>query len=275
LGPGNALQQWQQTIQYADAVTYIHGRHALKFGGDFRFNQVNKLNGRNDPSGGFGFGGGYTGNPQDPSGTQTVSMADFLLGMPNTYTIQPPTFKWGARKREASWFVQDDWKLSPTITVNFGLRQDLQFGWHEVKNRYSNFSPTIVQPALLTDGSANPYAGLLGGQVFGVSNASGNHLTNFAPRLGIAWSLDQKTVLRGGAGAFIVPASTITDYGDVGEGSFRRTRTPVSLHSFIYRAVTVRSGLSRRHTLRPRRRPCRPCRQRSETALRCSGSPET
>ncbi len=219
LGAGNSLQQWLQTIQYSDAMTYIRGRHSLKFGGDFRFNQVNKLSGRDSASGNFSFNGTYTSDPNN-STAPTVAMADFLLGMPSSYTIQPPDFKWGARKREASWFVQDDWKLSPTLTVNLGVRQDLQFSWHEVQNRYAAFSPTVTQPALLPSGAANPYAGLPGGMIFGVNQVDGNHLGNFAPRLGVAWSpfADHKTVLRAGGGAFIVPASTIIDYGDTGQG---------------------------------------------------------
>ncbi len=151
LGAGNSLQQWLQTIQYSDAMTYIRGQHSLKFGGDFRFNQVNKLSGRDSASGNFSFSGAYTSDPNN-STAATVSMADFLLGMPSSYTIQPPDFKWGARKREASWFVQDDWKLSRRLTVNLGLRQDLQFSWHEAQDRYAGFSPTVIQPALLPTG---------------------------------------------------------------------------------------------------------------------------
>jgi Carboxypeptidase regulatory-like domain len=209
MGPGNALNQWEQTIQHADAVTYLHGKHAFKFGGDVRLNQVNKQTGRNTPSGAFGFSGFYTSNVY-PGTSPTVSMADMLLGMVNNYNIQPADFVWGARKKEASWFVQDDWKLTRNLTVNLGLRQDLQFTWKEVQNRYTAFSPTLI----------NPTNGLPGALVFGATGSNGTKLWNFAPRLGFAWTPfgDQKTVVRGGAGKFITPASPIEDYGDTGQG---------------------------------------------------------
>jgi hypothetical protein len=209
MGPGNALNQWEQTIQYADAVTYLKGKHAFKFGGDVRLNQVNKQTGRNTPSGAFGFSGFYTSNIY-PGSTPTVSMADMLLGLVNNYNIQPADFVWGARKKEASWFVQDDWKLTHNLTLNLGLRQDLQFTWKEVQNRYTAFSPTLI----------NPTNGLPGALVFGATGSNGTKPWNFAPRVGFAWTPfgNQKTVVRGGAGKFITPASTIEDYGDTGQG---------------------------------------------------------
>jgi len=209
MGPGNALNQWEQTIMYADAVTFLKGRHAFKLGGDVRFNQVNKQSGRNAPSGAFGFSGGYTSDVY-PGNFSTVPMADMLLGLVNNYNIQPADFIWGARKKEASWFVQDDWKLTSHLTLNLGVRQDLQFTWKEVNNRYTAFSPTTI----------NPSNGKLGALVYDVAHTNGTKLWNFAPRFGFGWTPfdNQKTVVRGGFGAFISPGSTIEDYGDTGQG---------------------------------------------------------
>jgi len=211
-GPGNALNQWEQTIQWADSVTYLVGKHSFKFGADLRFNQVNKQTGRNNPSGQFQFSGVFT-SPNtwnmSPTGA-TASMADFLLGQVTNYAIQPADFIWGARKKETSWFAQDDWKISPKLTLNLGIRQDLQFTWKEVNNRYTAFSPTTI----------NPSNGMLGALVYDVAHTNGTKLWNFAPRVGFGWTPfdNQKTVIRGGAGRFISPASTIEDYGDTGQG---------------------------------------------------------
>lgn len=209
MGPGNALNQWEQTLQYADAVSYLRGKHAFKFGGDVRLNQVNKQSGRNAPSGAFGFSGYYTSDIY-PGNSATVSMADMLLGLVNNYNIQPADFIWGARKKEASWFAQDDWKISRNLTLSLGIRQDLQFTWKEVRNRYSAFSPTTI----------NPSNGLPGALVFGVTGTNGTKPWNFAPRVSFAWTpfSDQNTVVRGGFGKFISPPSTIEDYGDTGQG---------------------------------------------------------
>lgn len=228
LGPGNALNQWEQTLQYAEAISYLKGKHAFKFGGDLRFNQVNKQDGRGDPSGTFGFSGGYTAPYFIPASQPlTASMADFLLGWVNHYAIDPASFVWGARKKEASWFAQDDWKLTPKLTLNLGLRQDIQMSWHEVQNRYAEFSPTT--PNTFTPSWSTTPITLPGGLVYGVTQINGNKPWNFAPRVGFAWLpfANQRTVVRGGAGGFISPASTIEDYGDTGQGQ----ETGYALHA--------------------------------------------
>lgn len=211
-GPSNALNQWQLTNEWADSVTYIKGRHAFKFGGDLRFNQVNKQAGRAAPSGSFGFSGLFTSEDtwNTTSSVPVASMADFLLGYVAGYTIQPADFIWGARKHETAWYVQDDWKISPKLTLNFGLRQDLEFTWKEVNDRYAMFSPTTINPVSNTPGAIG----------YNVAKTNGTQLWNFAPRVGFSWAPfnDSKTVVRGGAGKFITPGSTIQDYGDTGEG---------------------------------------------------------
>jgi hypothetical protein len=221
IGPSNSLNQWEQTLLYNESISYIAGRHAFKFGGEIRFNQVNKQGGRSDPSGAFGFTGAYT-QPyiQNPAQPLSASMADFLLGYVANYSIDPAVFVWGARKKEGSWFVQDDWKLTPKLTLNLGIRQDIQMSWHEVQNRYAMFSPGVLNTFTPTYAANLPPETVLGGLVYGVTQTNGNKLWNFAPRLGFAWTPfnNTKTVLRGGFGMFISPASTIEDYGDTGQG---------------------------------------------------------
>lgn len=208
LGPGNNLNQWQEVTHISDGMTYMRGAHSLKWGGEVRANRINKRTGRGDASGSFGFGGGYTSNIYSPG--LVISMADFLLGMPSSYSITPMNLVWGAREKEAAWYVQDDWKISPKLTLNLGIRHDMYFGWHEVNNRYAAFSPAVINPA----------NGRPGGLVFGAKNVNGSQLANLAPRFGIAWTPfgDGKTVIRAGGGIFFAPASTIIDFGDTGQG---------------------------------------------------------
>lgn len=230
IGPSNSLNQWEQVLSYAEVITYIRGRHAFKFGGDFRFYQVNKQAGRSDPSGSFGFSGAYTAPYiQNPAQPLTASMADFMLGDVANYSIDPATFIWGARKKAASWFVQDDWTISPRLTLNLGLRQDIQMSWHESQDRYAMFSKTVLNTFTPTWAPGLAPETVPGGLVYGVKETNGNKVWNFAPRVGFAWTpfSNTKTVVRGGAGVFITPASTIEDYGDTGQGE----ETGYALHA--------------------------------------------
>lgn len=218
MGPSNALNQWEQTLQYADTITYIARNHTLRFGGDLRLNQVNKQAARNNPSGQFGFSGNFTNQGPSAAG-QSVSMADFLLGYVTAYSIQPADLVWGARKKEASWFAQDDWKITPSLTLNLGVREDLQFSWHEVLNRYAEFSPTLSNGGTYVNSAGTVLPSPQGGIQFGINQVSGNHFV-ISPRVGFAWTpfTSRKAVIRGGAGRFISPPSTIEDYGDAGFG---------------------------------------------------------
>ena len=218
MGPSNALNEWEQTLQYADAITLIKGHHTFKVGGDARLNQVNKQAARNNPSGDFGFSGNYTNQGPSWSGT-SVSMADMLLGYVAGYSIQPADLVWGARKKEGSWFAQDDWKISPKLILNLGVREDLQFSYHEVLNRYAEFSPTTPNGGTYVDAEGVTLPSPIGGINFGIAQVNGNHFI-ISPRVGFAWTpfADQKTVIRGGAGRFISPPSTVEDYGDAGFG---------------------------------------------------------
>ncbi len=160
----------QTAIQADDTLIYTHGKHTLKFG-------FQAIRYRNDyvpattsdgAAGQLSFSGSYTGNAE----------ADFFLGLP-AYIAYGQGFNGTVGQRNSAFgaFVQDDWKLSPTITINMGLRWQLFTPIYEVDNRMTNFSEITGAIELAgVDGNSralyNQY----------------NGIANFLPRLGIAWA---------------------------------------------------------------------------------------
>jgi hypothetical protein len=186
-------------IQFVDNVTWIHGRHTVKFGIEDHVTRYNQL-GQIYPSGEFSFSGSATNNPQSPSGTG-VGFADFLLGEVDSgqLSINPgfATKSWAG-----GVFVQDDFKVNPTLTFNIGVRYDISGPPRERHNWFSTFNPTI----------ANPQTGMLGEMQYAGVNASQLFVqydaNNVAPRFGFAWSVNDKTVLRGGGAVIYNPVES-------------------------------------------------------------------
>lgn len=200
----------QNSYVPSDTVTWIKGKHILKFGGEFQKQQVNNI----QPwyhNGSFTFTGVFSRNPIT-SGTG-LGMADFVLGLPETYSLSPaPSI--GVRLWQTQLFIADDFKVTPRLTLNFGVRYHARSGWGEAHNLLSNFDP----------GLTNPATGTLGGIWFAPQNGR-TTLTDgksrlFAPRVGFAWSPRNRLAIRGGYGIFFVPfsADTYSNQGPAGFG---------------------------------------------------------
>jgi hypothetical protein len=124
-----------------------------------------------------------------------LGYADFLIGKPDTWSVSnaPET---GLRDWNVQAFVQDDYKIRRNLTLNFGVRYQLQSGWVEQYNRQSSFDPGLVNPATGTLG-ALWFAGMDGRRVLQKTVPD-----FFAPRLGFAWSPRPSWSVRGGFGMF-------------------------------------------------------------------------
>jgi TonB dependent receptor len=176
-----------RTIQANDNLTWIRGRHTLKFGFDFQqvalYANVT-LNARRV----------YTQNPQSRTGTGS-SFADFLLGETATATVGTRSDT-ESRQHIYQGYVQDDWKITSKLIVNAGLRNELPLPWYETSNVYTNLvaEPGPLYGTLLQANDASQY---------GYRNSFVNpNYSNFAPRLGFAYQLTPKTVVRAAAGIF-------------------------------------------------------------------------
>ncbi|MCX6626997.1 MAG: carboxypeptidase regulatory-like domain-containing protein, partial [Candidatus Solibacter sp.] len=183
-----------RTWNLQEQVAWLKGRHSFKFG----FNYIRPSYARNDCNNCAGIittSSASTGNP-GVSGTTGINYASFLLGLANSaqYSFSADinfTFRYYA------WYVQDDIKLSSKLTMNVGLRYDLPFNRYEPGHQNSNFNPSIPNPGA---------GGLLGAMEFAGSGSgrSGRNIlqytrhNGFGPRLGIAYLLTPRTVIRAG-----------------------------------------------------------------------------
>lgn len=193
----------QHTVQFADSVSWIRGKHQIKLGVDQRWVRLNWVSyGR--PSGWFDFSAGLTGDPQRPAGTG-FGQASFLLGEVGGGELRVrPFFSFHSWNLGA--YVQDDYKLTPRFTLNFGLRYDVASAPVERWNRHSNFDPFIRNSATGMLGALT-YAGATAPRAFVDRDDN-----NVSPRFGFAYDItgDGKTAIRGGYGIIYM----YTDSGD-------------------------------------------------------------
>jgi hypothetical protein len=141
--PGTNTIYAQNTYQPSDVVTLIRGKHILHFGGELIMLECNCAPWGNVDAGDFTFSGSYTQASQTAIGSGGA-WADFLLGDVNSWGVNPQSPVLGSRQKSPQVFIQDDFKLRPNLTLNLGLRYQIQRGWAEVKERLGDFDPTIL-----------------------------------------------------------------------------------------------------------------------------------
>lgn len=204
------------TLEIGDFVTFVTGRQTFKFGADVRFAQFN-VRQDIDPGGSFNFRNDQTASDSDPNGGYPI--ASLLTGATefafNSNNSIDPAF----RQLTQSYFVQDDIKLTRRLTVNVGLRYDLPGLRTEARNQFRGFDPKVINPAIGRLGALVGAGGQSGLQAEYRSLAK-NDRSNIGPRLGIAYSLDNKTVVRGGIGLYYAPVLYGTNGGgDINTGT--------------------------------------------------------
>lgn len=195
-GIGNANIGTQQlfantTYHYADNLTWIHGRHMMKMGGQVLRQDVNSFYAGNGGRTGYmNFSGRFTAsNALSPSGTQ-IGEADFMLGLPAELGRGVSTGTWGHRGTIYGFYFQDDWRVTDNLTLNLGLRWEYHTPWVEVKDRQSNFNMFTGQ--LYLAGQSCPYDNCRA--------LYNSYKKDFQPRVGFAYTpniLSKKMVFRG------------------------------------------------------------------------------
>jgi hypothetical protein len=211
--PANEPVQFFVTdYQPGDVLTWIKGRHALKFGVDLSINQYNEPY-YNNQRGTFTASGVWTGAGTAANGD---AFADFMLGLVASSTItQVPTRNY-MRWMDYGAFINDDFKVTSTLTLNFGLRYEIDSPPHDKYNRLANFVPSLNK-VIIASYQTLPNiaqlvqeAGLTMNQIglastYGIPNSLVfTKYDDFAPRFGFAWRPrgGTQTVIRGGYGWF-------------------------------------------------------------------------
>jgi hypothetical protein len=174
------------TTFYDPTISWIKGKHTLKFGWDYHHYDTNSTNSPG-PRGSFTFNGKWTGNP----------LSDLLLGLPYqaskiVIANQPNVDLYYGNINQTAAFVQDDFRVSSHLTINLGLRYELPFPGTETRNHAANLnlSNGIANATLVLSGQGN------NGQLYQADHKE------FSPRFGFAYSPGKGWVVRGGYGVF-------------------------------------------------------------------------
>jgi len=189
-GNSDILQKFSSTVAQAEDTAIItKGSHTIKTGFQVFRERIDVFySGNEGLAGQFTFNGQYTGNTSNGVTTNGVPEADFVLGLPEQVGVGAGGGTWGQRSTIFGAFVQDDWKVTSNLTINLGLRWELHTPWNEVYNRQTNFQEYTGQ--VLISGQTS---------LFNDNNALYNQyngITNFQPRVGLAWSPSHNTVIR-------------------------------------------------------------------------------
>ena len=222
LPQGFLLNYTSNNFEYTANYTMVHGRHTFKMGETYRAWQQNLTTSGNG-SGQFSYTGNYTNNPAAPANTG-AGLADFLLSIPTSGgRYSPPGWYYQRMKNEWAYF-NDDWKATSNLTVNVGVRYEINWPTTEKYLRFASFDPSarggkgaivvpneasVSAPYLQTSvplswptyGPLSVFAKDVGISEKYLRAVGYNH---FAPRVGLAYRLPKDTVIRAGYGIYWV-----------------------------------------------------------------------
>lgn len=206
-------------------LTQIFGNHTLKYGYDYRkLWETRTTSGYN--AGRFLFTGTYTAPASNSNATLVNAtgrdLASFLLGIPtaNANSFIEQAVSYNVSMNYQGFFVQDDWRVSPKLTFNFGLRYELESGVREADGQFvtgfDTTTPSPLRAAAVTNFNASvptsvpaaTFQNLAGGLRFAENPSDVNQKpdkNNFQPRFGFSYAINDKTVIRGGFGIFTSP----------------------------------------------------------------------
>ncbi len=243
------------TLYHTLSATFSHqrGNHSLRFGGEFRvLNENDRAPGNVSPH--IDFAAAWTKGPLDNAAASPIGqgLASFLMGLPTGgWADRNPSF--AESSKYFGVFLQDDWKLTRRITVNAGLRYEMELPTTERFNRavrgFDFVTPSPIAAAARAAYAASPIAEVpvnafnpAGGLLFANVNGAPRGLwntdkNNFAPRVGIAFAMNPKTVLRAGYAIFFETLGA--DRNDVVQQGFSQQTqiTPSLDNGFTFKAT--------------------------------------
>ncbi len=198
--------------QFSGALTKTLNAHNVKFGGELRNNFLDYAQ-PGYPSGRFAFGAQTTRKLQNggSANLEGNGLASMLIGWGNgsDYHIDPKVF---SRSRYMGFYVQDDWKVTRNLTLNLGLRYELDIPRWETQNRYSYWDLDAASPIQVPGMNLKGVMKFVDDDTRSPFNTDAN---NFSPRIGFAWAVNEKTSIRSG-GAILYSLSRATVNGHTG-----------------------------------------------------------
>jgi hypothetical protein len=221
LGP-NTLTTFQPNNTWHASDTYLRvkGAHTLKFGGEFRYLQINERN-TCAPNGDFSFNAGHGGE----TGTD---FADFLLGAPVSYNQCSQQFL-DSRSRYGGAFAEDTYKVRSNLTLNLGVRWEASMPWYDTQGKIE----TIVPGLQSTQFPTAPLGWVVPGDPGIPSTLAPTHYNNIAPRVGLAYSPSfsdgvgakifggpGKTSIRASYGIYYTSIEDLNLFYEVGDAPF-------------------------------------------------------
>ena len=219
--PYGNYKQGQDTGQLTVAMNKVHGNHELKFGFEGRQHQMNYIQ-TNAPNGIFSFDHyGTSQCPNDFSDCGGDGMSAFMMGYYDAGAYYEIQDRPATEDRQYAWFIQENWKATPKLTLNLGLRYDVSIPRTDRFNRQNWLDLNAPFPV-----SVPGLGALHGGEVF--ASPSERRIVNgdwkdIQPRFGFAYLLDPKTVVRGGYGIYYSqPRSGATGVAPYGSQGFNQ-----------------------------------------------------
>jgi len=234
LGRQTTNPQFQNPSLFNPKVNYtwVVKNHSLKAG--YEYQQVwMDVQDTNPLYGGFTFAGGYSRNYNVPAGKLEAAnadnyTADFLWGASSAYSLSS-YFVAQLRDRSNFAYIQDDWKVSPKLTLNIGLRYEYTTPYWDEKNRQANFNPALAN-------SADPRTAMVPVTSTGNKYGYDPDRNDFAPRFGFAYAADDKTAIRGGYGI------SFSHYDRAGSGNILAINPPSALFVTVTQAAPNAGG---------------------------------
>ncbi|MDQ6675691.1 MAG: TonB-dependent receptor [Acidobacteriota bacterium] len=234
-------------------VTKVLAKHTLRAGGEWRkfFLNFTQLG---NPAGAYSFGAGFTQRVVNASAVAAEGngFATFLLGLPNNGGSVSHSFDAATASAYAGAYVQDDWRATNKLTLNIGLRYDVDTPRTERYNRLSYWDPDAPSPlrGQVASSAICPNCGNLRGAMMfvGPNGKYGRHqtptdLNNWGPRFGFAYHAFEKTVFRGAYGILYSP-SALQASGTSGSGGVQGFQSSTSISTTFDNGKTFAASLS-------------------------------
>lgn len=241
----SSFNNWAHYTHSLNASAILQrGKHSISIGYNGRFQLENQL-GLSNGVGSFTFNTKFTGGPSPNSALPSAqsgydSWAAFLLGYPGSGSIARQTTV-AFNQWVNSLYIQDDWRILPKLTLNMGLRWDIETGFGERHNHWADFDPTLTNPLSSQVGFTLHGGALFLGADGNPTRTSPTYYHEFGPRFGFAYAVTPNLVVRGGYGLLYLPTSE-RGYSDPNVGFTQSTSIPSTATGFTP-AVTIDSPL--------------------------------